>query len=205
MRQGQYYNGIDKFTCPAALANNASNPTTPLFPGFAGIPGTFHPDGTYCALGEWKCMNGVAPIAPFIRQSSFLNNLSYQPKECGMLVLTRKQSEKIRIGDDITITVLWTKGKAVRLGIEAPAHINILRGELVFELAAEELERETAGADNTSESTPRQAAKASGHRQQSATHWPASPIDRIDSPETVTTPNAGISRKEGPISLAKAR
>ena len=37
-----------------------------------------------------------------------------------MLVLTRKYQEKIRIGENITITVLRMKGKAVRLGIEAP-------------------------------------------------------------------------------------
>ena len=34
-----------------------------------------------------------------------------------MLVLTRKQNEKIRIGDSITITVLRMKGKSIRLGI----------------------------------------------------------------------------------------
>jgi carbon storage regulator CsrA len=50
-----------------------------------------------------------------------------------MLVLTRKHQEKIRIGDDITITVLRTKGKAVRLGIEAPANVPVIRGELTFE------------------------------------------------------------------------
>jgi hypothetical protein len=40
-----------------------------------------------------------------------------------MLVLTRKQQEKIRIGDDIVVTVLRMKGKSVRLGIEAPGDI----------------------------------------------------------------------------------
>lgn len=50
-----------------------------------------------------------------------------------MLVLTRKTDEKIRIGDDIVITVLRTKGKAVRLGIEAPSHMRVLRGEIAFE------------------------------------------------------------------------
>lgn len=50
-----------------------------------------------------------------------------------MLVLTRKQQEKIRIGNDITITVLRTKGNAVRLGIEAPSNIAVIRGELQFE------------------------------------------------------------------------
>src|SRR5215204_6888040 len=50
-----------------------------------------------------------------------------------MLVLTRKYQEKIRIGDNITITVLRTKGKAVRLGIEAPMNVPVIRGELSFE------------------------------------------------------------------------
>jgi len=54
-----------------------------------------------------------------------------------MLVLTRKQNEKIQIGDQITITILRMKGKAVRLGIEAPSDVNVLRGELVFDLAEE--------------------------------------------------------------------
>ncbi len=49
-----------------------------------------------------------------------------------MLVLTRKYQEKIRIGDNITITVLRTKGKAVRLGIEAPDNVPVIRGELSF-------------------------------------------------------------------------
>ncbi len=50
-----------------------------------------------------------------------------------MLVLTRKSNEKIRIGDDIVITVLRTKGKAVRLGIEAPNDMRVLRGEIAFD------------------------------------------------------------------------
>ena len=48
-----------------------------------------------------------------------------------MLVLTRKQHEKIQIGDNITITVIKTKGQAVRIGIEAPSDVTVLRGELV--------------------------------------------------------------------------
>ena len=48
-----------------------------------------------------------------------------------MLVLTRKPQEKIRIGEGITITVIKTKGSGVRLGIEAPADVPVLRGELL--------------------------------------------------------------------------
>jgi carbon storage regulator len=54
-----------------------------------------------------------------------------------MLVLTRKQGEKIRIGEDVVITVVRTKGKAVRLGIQAPAHVPVLRGEIAAAIAGE--------------------------------------------------------------------
>jgi len=47
-----------------------------------------------------------------------------------MLVLTRKQGEKIYIGDDIVITVVRT-GDRVRIGIDAPPEVKILREELV--------------------------------------------------------------------------
>jgi carbon storage regulator CsrA len=54
-----------------------------------------------------------------------------------MLVLTRKFQEKIRIGHNITVTILRIKGNAVRLGIEAPAKVTVLRGELAFDHEAE--------------------------------------------------------------------
>jgi carbon storage regulator len=47
-----------------------------------------------------------------------------------MLVLSRKESEKIRLGDDIIITVVRVAGDKVRLGIEAPSHVPVLRREL---------------------------------------------------------------------------
>jgi carbon storage regulator CsrA len=73
-----------------------------------------------------------------------------------MLVLTRKYQEKIRIGNDITITVLRTKGKAVRLGIEAPSSIPVIRGELKFEEdSAESVANGQAAAAPTATSTSR--------------------------------------------------
>jgi carbon storage regulator len=54
-----------------------------------------------------------------------------------MLVLTRKQGEKIRIGDEVVITVVRTKGKAVRIGIQAPAHVPVLRGEIAAAIAGD--------------------------------------------------------------------
>jgi len=47
-----------------------------------------------------------------------------------MLVLTRKTSETIHIGDNISLTVIQTNGNSVRIGIDAPRDVTILRGEL---------------------------------------------------------------------------
>ena len=47
-----------------------------------------------------------------------------------MLVLSRKQDQEILIGDQIKITILKTRGNTVRLGIEAPRDIKVVRGEL---------------------------------------------------------------------------
>ncbi len=48
-----------------------------------------------------------------------------------MLVLTRKQMEQIVLGDNIVITVLAVNGNSVRLGIQAPRIMKVVRGELV--------------------------------------------------------------------------
>jgi carbon storage regulator CsrA len=47
-----------------------------------------------------------------------------------MLVLSRKVDDTIIIGDNIKIQVIKIKGNTIRLGIEAPSDVKILRGEL---------------------------------------------------------------------------
>lgn len=47
-----------------------------------------------------------------------------------MLVLTRKLKERIRVGDDIVITVVKLESGRVRIGIEAPDDIKIIRDEI---------------------------------------------------------------------------
>lgn len=47
-----------------------------------------------------------------------------------MLVLYRRRQEKIRIGDDVVITVLGTDGSRVKLGIEAPREVIVHREEI---------------------------------------------------------------------------
>lgn len=47
-----------------------------------------------------------------------------------MLVLTRRAAEKLLIGNNITITVLEVRGSQVRIGIDAPPEVHVLRSEL---------------------------------------------------------------------------
>jgi carbon storage regulator CsrA len=47
-----------------------------------------------------------------------------------MLVLSRKLQQQIKIGDQITVTILRVKGNTVRVGIQAPRDVRVIRGEL---------------------------------------------------------------------------
>ncbi len=62
---------------------------------------------------------------------AFQNFSSLGTKECTMLVLTRKAKEEIRIGNDITVTIVRVKGQSVRVGINAPEHVHVMRSELI--------------------------------------------------------------------------
>lgn len=48
-----------------------------------------------------------------------------------MLVLTRKMSQVIQLGDNITITVVRTSQGSVKLGIQAPPELSISRPEIM--------------------------------------------------------------------------
>ena len=55
-----------------------------------------------------------------------------------MLVLSRKPGEKLIIGEDNVLTVLGVVGNRVRVGVEAPDDVRILRGELACWLSPED-------------------------------------------------------------------
>jgi len=56
-----------------------------------------------------------------------------------MLILTRKKDEAIRIGEDIRIVLVQIKGGQVRLGIECPSTMRVLREELYEAVRKENL------------------------------------------------------------------
>ena len=47
-----------------------------------------------------------------------------------MLILTRRPGESVKIGDDITVTVLGVRGNQLRLGFSAPRHVAVHRQEV---------------------------------------------------------------------------
>jgi carbon storage regulator len=51
-----------------------------------------------------------------------------------MLILSRRESESVHLGDDIVLTIVRVSGEKVRIGIEAPPHIKVLRNELEIEV-----------------------------------------------------------------------
>ena len=117
-----------------------------------------------------------------------------------MLVLTRKKEQRIQIGRHITVTIVRVKGGAVRVGIEAPPDVKILRGELSA-LPPSPEEHEAAG-------TP--PDRSSGAAVRAASRWPrhASGSEATDSGDegaASTDPPPGLTEtrrpalKRGPV------
>jgi len=72
-----------------------------------------------------------------------------------MLVLTRKPSQSIMIGDDIEVSVLSTTGGHVRIGILAPRDIPIFRKEIDLEIQQQHLASDTSARAEVNEAIKR--------------------------------------------------
>ncbi|MCA9141719.1 MAG: carbon storage regulator [Planctomycetaceae bacterium] len=86
-----------------------------------------------------------------------------------MLVLTRKTQEQIHIGNNITISILKLKGNTVRIGIEAPRDIRVLRGELPTFDGSFEVEMTESDDSATMASSDAQIASDSERSEEDAT------------------------------------
>ncbi len=62
-----------------------------------------------------------------------------------MLILSRKVDEKIKIGNDITITIIEVRGDQVKIGVEAPKNVKVFRQE-VFNAIQDQNKEAAAGA-----------------------------------------------------------
>ncbi|MGN6544286.1 MAG: carbon storage regulator [Aureliella sp.] len=87
-----------------------------------------------------------------------------------MLVLTRKPNQQLHIGNDIVITIVKVRGNTIRLGIEAPKDVRVLRSELDPKPAGGEaaLEDSQASAAAPSDVQPEADADASADDAQEA-------------------------------------
>ncbi|RAZ55210.1 carbon storage regulator CsrA [Campylobacter hyointestinalis] len=68
-----------------------------------------------------------------------------------MLILTRKNGEAVQIGTDIEIKIIESSKNSVKIGIEAPKSILILRSELVNEVAISNQKASATGKNSLDE------------------------------------------------------
>ena len=54
-----------------------------------------------------------------------------------MLLLSRKTDQQIKIGDDITLTIIEIRGDQVKIGVEAPKSIKVFRQEVFSAIKSE--------------------------------------------------------------------
>ena len=54
-----------------------------------------------------------------------------------MLILSRKTDEKIKIGEDITLTIIEIRGDQVKIGVEAPKSVKVFRQEVFNAIKSE--------------------------------------------------------------------
>jgi len=71
-----------------------------------------------------------------------------------MLILTRRVGEVLRIGDDVSITILGVKGNQVRIGIDAPKDVAVHREE-IYQRIKREGDSGEAGDDHFEDDTAR--------------------------------------------------
>ncbi len=90
--------------------------------------------------GKSKWRNRLCEKLPCSPNPSVLNPCKPHPSATEMefrimLILSRRESESVHLGDDIVLTIVRVSGEKVRIGIQAPPHIKVLRNELELQVS----------------------------------------------------------------------
>jgi len=115
-----------------------------------------------------------------------------------MLVLSRKKDESIVLDGQIEIQVLKIKGNTVRLGIKAPAHIKVLRGELSpFDVEVEIDKDELTSSELSKEETKKEETKKGETKKGEGVNriFGAPLMDRIPKETVLPNPFANTTRR----------
>ncbi|MFQ6098664.1 MAG: carbon storage regulator CsrA [Armatimonadota bacterium] len=106
-----------------------------------------------------------------------------------MLVLSRKVSESIMIGDDVEVCIVSVRGDQVRLGITAPASVTVHRKE-VYEAVRAENEAAARSRDSAAELMRSLASASRSHREKKR----PTPLKTLTNPDESPTNRANPSR-----------
>jgi carbon storage regulator len=122
-----------------------------------------------------------------------------------MLVLTRKAKQQIQIGPNVTITILQIKGQAVRVGIEAPKDVTVLRSELAKHLLDSEFNPTVAAAVEKDQRESEIKANAADEQPCGRTKNSAKVSSRCRAPRVDVAPLTSPYQSTGSASLLRPR
>lgn len=112
-----------------------------------------------------------------------------------MLVLSRKSEQQIVIGDQIKITVLSVKGNTVKIGVEAPEHVRVLRSEIIGRPPKDKSAAETVAAPSV--------ASLQTASKPVRNHTECAAVDPFAGRVADARPSAPVSRSgQGPVTDA---
>jgi carbon storage regulator len=96
--------------------------------------------------------------------------MSEERQKLGQLVLSRKIGEVICIGDDIRLTLVSIEGHKIRLGIQAPRSVPIVRQELIKDWKSKEKPDASQSTEAIAAQRERDKAQTTGRDQPNPGH-----------------------------------